>query len=106
MKHYPIKSYWQTETGKWDEEKNKYVDRKFSEITERTISVTFEKGPLRFNGGPTGYESYYFKDLEGLSERENPHEYFCICGGTINSWPKCSVKTQDLIEIIDHIKSL
>jgi hypothetical protein len=109
---YPIKSYWQTETGQWDDKTEKFTNRKVSEITEREIYVTMDwnyeknKKILQFKGGPTGHESYYFKDLEGLSERKNPNEYFCICGGTINSWPKCSVKTQDLIEIIDQIKSL
>lgn len=104
-----IKSYWTYETGIWNGVKNEYINRIVSDIKEKDLKIEIENTPfseygpvLKFIGGPTGYESYYIKNL-----LENPwnHGDFCICGGTINSWAKCWVKTKDVMNILEDYKN-
>src|SRR6056297_2762152 len=103
MKKYPIKSYWQTETGRFDKETCSFVNRKMSPIREKEIFVTYKKGILKFHKGPTGFESYYLESLEQTTTfSTNPN--FCICAGTINSWLICYVMMDDLKKIIKKIK--
>lgn len=88
------------ETGRWDSKSNNYVDRK-NTSEERTIEMelyTNSEGRqiLRFIGGPTGFEQYYADDLA-----LNPGGTFCICGGTINSWPRCAVLSDDVIKFLE-----
>ena len=103
-----IKSYWQRGYAKWDG--GKYVDKKLSEVEEKELKVTLDitntdKPIIKFHGGPTGFESYYLNDILenpfGLNENDN----FCICGGTINSWPRCWVKTKDFKSILEVFKN-
>lgn len=105
MKKYPITSYWQTEKGKFDNNLCTFVNRKFSEIKEKEIYIEYdpETNIIHFRGGPTGYESYYFHSLEESIETFK-FDKFCICAGTINSWPRCDVKVKDFMEIIKKIK--
>jgi hypothetical protein len=104
-----ISSFWRHETGKWNGKK--FIKKHKSPVREKLIEVVLilnnqnetlkgKKEIVNFLGGPTGFESYYLKDLLKPKESEN----FCICGGTINSWPNCYVKTKDLIKIIKDLK--
>lgn len=59
---------------------------------------------LQFVGGPTGFESYYLDD-EFIEGREalvaaNPEALFCICGGTVNSWPCCEVSACAMLDFL------
>lgn len=107
---FEITSYWQYEKGRWSEKENAFVDRNFSEVQEKTLQVIYEpdENIIRFVGGPTGYESYYFSDiirtLQSDSQDSLQHENFCICGGTINRWANCTVKMKDFQEIVNQIK--
>jgi len=105
-----ITSYWTYETGKWDEDSGKFINRKISEIKTKELEIEIDKtdhgdnyGPiLRFKGGPTGFESYYINEL---LEDEYNHEDFGICGGTINSWARCWVKTKDINKILEQFRN-
>ena len=102
-----IKSYWQYEKGKWNEEHNEYIQRTMSPTKEKILDVILDTGSHRheaivhFNGGPTGFESYY---LKSLLEIDWQGDQFVICGGTINSWACCWVKSKDLNEILSVFK--
>lgn len=95
-----IKATFTRKYARWNEKENKYTDH--SQKTDEkliTMEIIFrensDKAVLRFNGGPTGFESYYIDDL--LEDRKhNPHETFCICAGTVNSWAECMVPWQDV----------
>lgn len=102
---YPIMSYWQTETGRWDEEKETFTNLKFSEIKEKIIQVEYqpEKDVIQFLGGPTGYESYYFADIYKSIHKWKSEKLY-ICAGTLNSWSSCYVKISDLLDIMNSIK--
>lgn len=97
----PIVSKWVVEKGKWDNGKTTYVDRTFDEFT-RTIEMKIETRKdglvLVFIGGPTGHESYYARDLALTGKKGDT---FCICGGTINSWPACYVSSYEVSNFIN-----
>jgi hypothetical protein len=67
-----------------------------------TIDTDSKKPILRFIEGPTGYESYYIEDLIRHCDLPCHTEdfNFCICGGTVNSWPQCTVKKKDMFEFL------
>ena len=103
-----IKSYWDRQTANWDGKG--FINRKWSKVEEKKLKVTLDdtntdKPIVKFHGGPTGFESYYLKDLLENPFGENEHDLFCICGGTINSWPRCFVKSRDLKEILEVFKN-
>jgi len=108
---FEIISYWTYEKGKWDYNKNKYVERTISEVKEKILKIRMDKSlykndptqTISFIGGPTGYESYYFIDLI-KNFTDFTDDDFCICGGTINSWARCWVKTKDFKEILNQIQ--
>ena len=54
---------------------------------------------LKFHGGPTGFEEYRVQDLLTLNV-DNQSKWFCICAGTINSWPYCAVNRKEVFEFI------
>ena len=95
-----INSRWVVEKGRWDEKSNTFTQQT-KKTFERIIYMHLEdckKGQLlRFIGGPTGYESYYVKDL--LLNDPNAGE-MCICGGTINRWPSCYVNMKIVKDFI------
>ena len=102
-----------TETqGKWDTNRNEYTDIK-SKAYARTLKVKFlpviahpygEKWIIYFEGGPTGFESYYVND--GFVERlENAQgERLPLCVGTINRYAECTVLIADVLEIIKQCR--
>jgi hypothetical protein len=100
-----IISYWQTETGIWNNNLNKYEERNKSEIIEKEIDLIYivnkqdtQKDIIKFVGGPTGHESYYIKDI--LNHIQSKAECLYICAGTINRWPSCYVYTKDIYKFI------
>ena len=97
-----IKSYWQSETGRWSDATNSYTNKILSNIREKKLEVIIVKSEdkkiLKFLGGPTGFESYYLEDL--LLNIDNKTEKLYICAGTINSWSSCYVLWEDVKKII------
>jgi len=96
-----ISSRWVYETARWDDDLLKYVDRKSREEI-KTIEMVIEYSKrgkiLKFIGRPTGYESYYISDL--LINEIQGRDEFCICAGTVNSWPACYVDYQTVMNFI------
>ena len=92
-----------TEKGRWDKQSNSFVDRSSVETISPIEMELFErdgKQILKFIGGPTGFESYYVEDLNA-----NPMVagIFCICGGTINRWPRCEVPFADVADFLNDM---
>jgi hypothetical protein len=105
-----ITSYWQAETGFYDEKVGRYTRRRFTDIKEKVLETEiriseYNNQPvLQFIGGPTGYESYYLSDLIPLLDEPDNERKWVICAGTINSWPRCWVKIGELKKVIQHFK--
>lgn len=103
-----ILSTFTYETATWDKGSNTYINRRTRSIEKvlfMKVNTNLEgKKVLKFEGGPTGFESYYISDLlenkPGPVDKNTP---FCICGGTVNSWPRAVVL---LKEVLDFITSL
>ena len=96
-----IKSYWSCEKGRWDNEKNTFVDITWSLVEEKMLDVviTKDKKPIiKFLGGPTGHEAYYLESL--MRDSENKEGKLYICAGTINRWYSCWVLWEDLKELL------
>lgn len=92
-----------TEKASWDSKSNNYVDRcKTVEFKEIAMRIEEREGRkiLRFIGGPTGFESYYLDDLISGGLMNFDGGKFCICGGTVNSWPRCQVCVRDVQDFI------
>ena len=92
-----INSRWVIEKGRWSEKLRTYTDRTRLEF-ERPVEIEIihnlrDKHILLFMGGPTGHEAYY---LDGLLPMDDRQGEFCICAGTINSWPACYVQWADV----------
>jgi len=99
-----ITSYWQHETANFDPGKREFVNRKSSPIKEKELEITVRKDSkdrliLSFHGGPTGFEAYYLQDILDTVMNSEQEDY-CICAGTVNSWPRCWVKMKDLKKIL------
>jgi len=95
-----INSVFTFETARWDSSLNNFVGRKSRDETrEIEVAIIARDGKplLVFTGGPTGFESYY---LEDILEEPLRGDDFCICGGTVNSWPRCIVNWQDVVDLI------
>ena len=96
-----IMSTWQQETARFDGKS--FVDRKHGEKRQKELTMTLEmldsRPRLRFISGPTGYESYYADDafVERLTSQLEQHKTFCICAGTINSWPEATVPLGEVV---------
>lgn len=105
---FEIQSFWKQETGRWSDKEEKFLNRTTSPVKEKTLKVLYEpdKNIIKFIGGPTGFESYYFTDIVKTIESHPSSRFdeFCICGGTINRWPECTVKMDDFREIIFQIE--
>jgi len=100
----PVEGTFTYEMGTWDENTQSFRDIRTKTWTkELTITCTLNDRPIiEFIGGPTGFERYYLYSLEPLSG----HDLFCICGGTINSWPRCTVPSKAVKYFIDSVKTL
>ncbi len=105
-----IESEWQYEKGKWDKETCQFIDRTFSKLFIKEIKIKIflnilsGKETVQFVGGPTGFESYFLEDLE--NHDLNNTNKFCICGGTINSWARCTVRSKDIYNAIKQYKEM
>jgi len=99
-----ILSKWQQEVGKWDRGLNDYVDRKVIELPDKFLVMQIirieNRNILRFNGGPTGFESYHIPDLIDGMKTAGINKIFCICGGTINRWPHCTVAWDEVVAFL------
>ena len=102
-----ITSYWQTETGYYDEKRGRYARRRHTDIQERQLEVVLKRSEynnqpvLHFVGGPTGHETYYLNDILASLEEKSKGKWV-ICGGTINSWPRCWVTINDMKKAIKY----
>jgi hypothetical protein len=78
------------------------IAQKHSGFVRVTDPVTLP--PLRtvltFEGGPTGFESYYLHDLTLKGDGD-----FCICAGTANRWPACYVDIPTVRKFINEYKA-
>ena len=93
-----ITSRWVYRSGTWNDKTNEYTNIQVVETIKPikiTIEDRFDDKILRFINGPTGFESYYIEGIKELELRE-----FCICAGTMNSWPECYVKYEDIKDFI------
>lgn len=92
-----IESVWEWEVG--DYKDGKFINKHIRKTETKTLKLKLEERihgkVIRFIGGPTGFESYY---IECLNLKPGP---FVICGGTINSWPRCTVKAEDIIKFLN-----
>lgn len=92
------------ESGTWNSKSNKYENirfRKESKELEMVLRPNERGTIIKFEGGPTGYESFYIEDF--LKDIDNFESDRCsICAGTINSYAQCIVS---LKEVVDFIKS-
>jgi len=104
MKPNEINSKWQSEHAEWDSFQEKYINITVVPMPDKVLIMEIidgKGGPvLQFIGGPTGYESYYIKDL--LQTSRSKRTSFCICAGTLNSWPQCVVPWS---AVLDFLKS-
>jgi len=98
-----IKSKWSMEKADWDKTFQKYTNRRVIPLPDKDIEMlimTTERGDiLRFVGGPTGHESYYVSDLLEHPLPEGSDD-FCICAGTVNSWPMCLVSKKEVFAFL------
>jgi hypothetical protein len=101
-----IMSKWIRQSGRWTDPPGEYrnvVEKEFTRELEMEIvqypadSIRPARMVLVFHGGPTGNESYY---IDSLLLCRNDSEDFCICAGTINSWPKCSVNAKEVFDFL------
>jgi len=96
-----INSKWSQEVGRWDVLFCDYIDRKVIQLPDKDLVMKIERKEsgdiLKFLGGPTGFESYNIKDLTALPLIG---EDLCICGGTINKYPQCTVNMNDVKEFL------
>lgn len=98
-----IMSKWTMEKARWDRLAQKYNNRRVESLPDKTLEMIITPSGngdiLRFIGGPTGYESYYVRDL---LECPMPSESddFCICAGTVNSWPTCIVPRSEVFAFL------
>jgi len=104
-----INSRWVIEKGCWSEDLQTFTDRTTEEFERQIEMEIFQdlrsNTVLHFIGGPTGHEAYYLDGLLPFNEKQGE---FCICAGTINSWPACYVQWADVKkfyeEYIEHNK--
>jgi hypothetical protein len=91
-----IRSIWTTEKASWDRRKNDYGPSTFDEEKKYISCKLVLRGTrlLVEFAGPTGYETY---DLETMYKVCDELDVaFCVCAGTVNSWPRCQVNMEDV----------
>ena len=95
LKNKSITSHWT-----WRNTQEVVTKEEDRELT-MTLTEKFDKQFLSFIGGPTGSESYYVDSLlKNSFMKHSPNCTFCICGGTLNSWARCTVRIGDVQEFI------
>jgi len=104
-----INSKWEMSIGTWDRTLGEYinVEKRSREKTIRmeVIERKGEEDLIEFVGGPTGFETYSICSL-----LENPSfniiteksRSFCICGGTINKWPRVIVDLNEVVRFLSR----
>ena len=103
MKKQLIEAIFIQEIGRWDKSSNTFVDYSTSKTIRNIEMCLYEKDGkqmLEFVGGPTGFESYYVEDLLTLPFAKSS---FCICGGTINRWPRCEVSCTEVATFLKKL---
>ncbi len=100
-----IDSRWETEK-RWVEgmEQKLSTDISTKELTMHIVTKGHERPILRFEGGPTGFESYYVADID--FRLSNSGDDFCICAGTANRWPACYVDRKEVQKFVDEFKAV
>ena len=102
-----INSKWEMSIGTWDRTLMEFINVE-KRCSEKMIQMEIckkegEEDLIQFVGGPTGFESYYISSLlknpsfNSISEKSRA---FCICGGTINRWPRVTVNLNDVIRFL------
>lgn len=96
-----INSRWETEK-RWlkEFEQKSSTDTSTRELTMHIVTEGHDKPILRFEGGPTGFESYYLEDIKLEGEGD-----FCICAGTANRWPACYVDMPTVRKFVEEYKA-
>jgi len=99
-----INSIWVKKTGRWTDPPGEYRDIKAVQSTkEIEMEIVSKDGNPRpvllFHGGPTGYENYF---IDSLLKNPIDSEKFCICAGTINSWPSCTVNAKEVFDFLEE----
>jgi len=111
-----INSTWITMIATWDSKLQKNVNPRDT-VREKEIEMELFFGEdarpkLKFIGGPTGFEQYFADDLyrsmtsiaaDG-DDLVRPNVPFCICGGTINSWPRVNVSRAEVYQFLVDAK--
>ena len=91
-----INSVWATIKGRWSKATSSYEDIT-EELREKELTMEIERREdcsiLHFRGGPTGIDEYF---LKGLLEGNT----FCICAGTTNSRPRCTVGMNQVVDFL------
>lgn len=104
-----IDSEWVMLKGIWNPDARAYT-RVIEEPRMKQIAMElFERAEitiLKF-AGPTGHESYYVDKYLAGELLTRDQDNFCICAGTINSWPRCTVKRKDVADfLIEYQKEI
>ena len=101
-----IDSRWEIEKrwleGKYQKSSTDVTTRKLTMtiLPEGRVDSQSNRPILEFQGGPTGFETYYLEDinLEGGGD-------FCICAGTANRWPACYVDKTVVQEFVNAYRA-
>jgi hypothetical protein len=92
-----VGSTWTIVKGRWDRDLMDWVnvteEASKKEIPARLVFRESDETYLVSFDGPTGYEIYDIEALLGVCKGSRD---FCVCAGTINSWPRCDVDLEDL----------
>lgn len=96
-----IKSCCVWKTGVVDENKRQWLKKEEREEEKTLILELFKKEDrikFKFLKGPIGFEEYDV--LRFLKHAGKKDEFFCICAGTINSWPECYVSKDEIVDFL------
>ena len=98
-----INSKWSMEKADWDRTFQQYTNRRVISLSDKELEMVVKKTDrgdvLQFIGGPTGHEAYYISDLLGSFTLDGSDD-FCICAGTVNSWPLCTVSRKEVLNFL------
>lgn len=98
-----ITGYFFKITASWSKFHNAYINKRTAKLPNKKLRMKLMYRPenptehiLKFEGGPTGHEAYYVRDLLYPETFPKP-TFLVICAGTINSWEKCQVHWRTVI---------